>query len=104
MILAAAIVAAGPEVEHYITTGGVVLVALVTSGFAYLGVRQEAAIRISRRASTRAGLAVEQTLPTGNGFANRVTDALTRLEVGLEHVSSAQVQLAERLDAHIDRR
>lgn len=75
--------ALGPEHRDIITTGGTIVVALITA----IGAAGIELIRrgnkVSRRAAARAGdaaslagQAVEQTKATGNGHAKRVENAL----------------------------
>ncbi len=99
-----------PEHRDVITTGGQVLIAIVTT----LGAIQVALIQQGRRENRRildaAQAAAERSEPTGDGFARRVEAALARVEHDLGGVRS-EIRAtnrrldttAERLDRHIDR-
>lgn len=103
-----------PPARDYITTGGLVLVALITVVGGILTALIERGRRETKRgnasalvAAVEAKEAAEQAAdlaaPTGNGFATRITDALERIEAqqarqGGEQRRQAQVQRQQARD------
>lgn len=99
-----------PEHRDVITTGGQVLIALVTGFFAI----QVALIQSGRKA---AKLAAERSAPTSNGFASTTTETLDEVKESLKAVSrdvagirselrterTERIRLAEKVDQLLER-
>lgn len=75
-----------PPNRDYITTGGLILVALVTTVGTVLAALIQSNRKLTRRSVDAAEVAAERAEPTGNGFAEQVTTALERIEATqIEH-------------------
>ena len=107
-------------IENYITTGGAVLVALVSAGFGYLAVRLEVQSRTTKKAAANAAeraVAATTTAVNANAEDHEATNFLIRnlardvggmrgdfrtLHSRIDALRHDLARIDDRIDKHLD--
>jgi type II secretory pathway pseudopilin PulG len=89
--------------QAYITTGGAIIIAILSAVLPVLLGQNWLNGRRTKRAAESSAKAAAQTAKTGNGFALRTEEALARIERALESQGGQIITLTNRFNNHIDK-